>query len=200
MNTSALSKQYDKLTSWERYSLMVAAAHRNDEAERDRLERSAPRTSRLISHTHGLAHGMSLIADKYLMKQLDIITWYWRLEANLTEGFVFMNQRESQQHENRLEPLLKMFAHQFVVNAHGWKEFCDEIQVDPDALLRGYPGFDTIKDFDETARLLACSPEEALAFVRGKHGPDAEIETAESAAQLMRAELEFHREWWGLNK
>jgi hypothetical protein len=43
MNTRVLAKMYDQLAPWERGPLMIAAEARGDQAEFDRLNRSAPR-------------------------------------------------------------------------------------------------------------------------------------------------------------
>lgn len=56
MNANALARQYDKLTPRERFSLALAAAERNDEAELDRLLHSAPRTRYSAYHHAPMLH------------------------------------------------------------------------------------------------------------------------------------------------
>ena len=48
MNTKGLAKLYDRLRAAERLPLLVAASARGDEAEAQRLRRSAPRAARLL--------------------------------------------------------------------------------------------------------------------------------------------------------
>jgi hypothetical protein len=93
------------------------------------------------------------------------------------------------------------------VRADGWKQLCAELSIDPDVLLRGQPGFDTLVRFEEQVRPIAFNAEEASACCRervarrhgGKNEPSGSgreyrLVTAADVARSMREFLEKRRD------
>ncbi len=85
----------------------------------------------------------------------------------------------------------------FCVEADAWKRLCGELNIDPEALLRDLPCYDTMRRTEEAARLLAGTPEEAMAQLRRLGIEDAEAPTVEEAAKAMRAFIDQCVAWWG---
>jgi hypothetical protein len=83
MNTNALAKLYDRLTPLERLPLIVAATERGDDAEADRLSRSAPRIGVRLPDYHGLGEGLLLLSLFYLAEQLRRGLLYWQAQGIL---------------------------------------------------------------------------------------------------------------------
>ena len=76
-------------------------------------------------------------------------------------------------------------AYRFVVRADGWKLLCTELHIDPDVLLRQLPGYESIRKMEEEARLIACTPEQAIAYLREAAERD---EPAKDKAAAVRRE------------
>jgi hypothetical protein len=77
MDAPRLAKLYDRLTPRERLPLILAAESRGDEAEVNRLHRSAPiETWRFADY---LMPNMALqtLSQIYIVEQLDHIATYW---------------------------------------------------------------------------------------------------------------------------
>ena len=82
-----------------------------------------------------------------------------------------------------------MVAHLFVVNADAWAQFCEEMGLEPEVLLDGLPGTDTIRYYEEALRTLALTPEEVSAYLRDQ-GLDEEAITAGDVEESMREALD----------
>jgi beta-phosphoglucomutase-like phosphatase (HAD superfamily) len=62
--------------------------------------------------------------------------------------------------------IARYFASRFVAHRQGWKQFCSEMNIDPEVQLDFMIGWGTILRTDKAARELAFSAEEACQFVR----------------------------------
>jgi hypothetical protein len=147
MNTHGLTRHYDKLTAWERLPPLLAALNRGDDAEAERLARSAPTRPAGVPHYYGLWEGLALLRVVYQMQQLE------RLCA-IVAAAGLMASGETAEGESRLKWLLP--ALRFVVDADAWKLFCAELQIDPDALLRHLPGCKLEQGMEAVARRIAA--------------------------------------------
>ena len=209
MNTTSLVRQYDALTPWERLPLIVAAAGRGDKVEENRLAQTAPRVDFRIANCWGLVQGLDLLARHYLLVQLDRAVIYWRVMNLLDKEPLFGQTRKAKQLEERLWRALETLAYRIVVQAEGWKLFCRQLQIDPDVPLKDLPGHEAVLHVEESARGLACTPEEACARLREAVGSDMSLEgdappdtsefrldTAEDVAGFMREFLEIQIATW----
>ena len=197
MNTNALAWLYDRLTPRERLPLIMAATERSDEAEADRLSRSAPRIHVSLPDYHGLGEGLFLLSLFHIMGQLHFGLLFWQgtgIAALCDEAPVCKKFRHNTGH---LWDLTRMVAYRIGVQADGWKRLCDELRIGPDFLLRDLPGYEDVQRTEEAARLAACTAEEATAFLRQSGDQTAEALTAEKAAKAMRDFLDQRVAWWG---
>jgi hypothetical protein len=181
VNTDHLARHYEVLTPWERLPLIAAASARADEVEKDRLARSAPKIGFRVPDYWGLAEGLDELVKLYLLGQRDLAALYWRLSGLLDQEPRDRPSRQERRRDERRWRLLKMLAYRYVVRADGWRLLCAELPIDPEVLLRELPGYDSVRQMEQVARLIAFSAEEALAFLR------AEAEAARPAEEGARA-------------
>jgi hypothetical protein len=209
MNSDHLARYYETLTPWERLPLIVAACERGDAVEEERVARSAPRNGFRLPDYWGLAEGLNDLARLYLLRQLDLVAFYWRFTAILDREPLGRPSRQERQRDERLWQILKMLCYCYVVRADGWRRLCTELHIDPVVLLKELPGYDAVQQMEQVARQLAFSAEEALAFLRGEaeaRRPAEEetpavrreykIDTAADVAQSMRAYLQERLDEW----
>jgi hypothetical protein len=209
MTTNQLARYYQTLTPWERLPLIVAACQRGDQVEEERVAGSAPRNGFRLPDFWGLAEGLNDLAQCYLLKQLDLAAFYWRFAALLEREPLDRPSRQERQRDERRWQLLKMLCYRYVVRADGWRLLCTELHVDPVALLKELPGYDTVQQMEQVARLLTFSTEEALAFLRADAQarrrvaeetpavqPEGKIDTAADVAQSMHAFLQERLDEW----
>jgi hypothetical protein len=97
----------------------------------------------------------------------------------------------------KLDGPLKMFAYAFTTKLDGWRRFCAELQADPELLMAGLPGYDTVKDIEEEARAIAFTPEEATAYLQRKCDETAEAVTVE--IEVVKVETEAAGLWMVVN-
>jgi hypothetical protein len=163
MNANALNKLtklYDTLSPGERVPLWLAARARGDEAERQRLARSAPRKTFRVADTHGLLQGLRTLAAHHAMLQLNLVSQYWIAFSALCA--------ESEAGSPDWQEL-RMTAYHLVANAALWQCFCADLEIDPDLLLKDFPGHATVKFLEEAMRSEAFTEEEALAYLRRRY-------------------------------
>ena len=209
MNTDHPARYYEVLTPWERLPLIVAASARADEVEKDRLARSAPKIGFRIPDYWGLSEGLDELVKLYLLGQLDLAALYWRMTGLLAQEPWDRPSRQERRRDERRWRLLKMLAYRYVVRADGWRLLCAELPIDPEVLLKELPGYDTLQQMEQVARLIAFSAEEALAFLRAEaeaarpaeEGARAvrreyRIDTAADVARSMRAFLQARLDEW----
>ena len=79
------------------------------------------------------------------------------------------------------------FAYLLITKLDGWRRFCAEFNTDPEWLMDGLPGYDTVKRGETEARIPAYTHDEAIDWMResGKETPD--LPTVESVAAFLRA-------------
>jgi hypothetical protein len=195
MNTNGLAKLYGHLTPRERLPLIMAAHARGDEAERDRLVRSAPCVGYSVPDHYGLAEGLQMQSFYHLVEMLNLAVHYWRCSGLLEEP-PFGTAKEKKARDGRLWNILRLFAYLLTVKAEGWRRFCAELQIDGELLLQHLPGWETVRQADQAARGVAFTPEEATAFIR-QRDPTGRAPTAEDEATGMREFPRWRVEWWG---
>lgn len=61
---------------------------------------------------------------------------------------------------------MRLLAYAVVARADGWRLLCAELHLDGEAFLRLLPGYEAVRRLEETARPLAFTQEEALAYLR----------------------------------
>jgi hypothetical protein len=205
MTTNPVSRLYDRLTPRERLPLLIAAAKRGDAIESQRLQMSAPKLQLEMPDYYPHADAWNEVAHYHLLTVLDLGLHFWQWWGLwLTRGL--RNQITSDPSpgqrgqgtaaknlERRAGFLVSYYAARFVAHIDGWKQFCNELHVDPQALLDFMIGWDHIVRTESQARELAFTPEDARWFVRfetiavdgdesKQRGPDPVETPAEVAA------------------
>jgi hypothetical protein len=178
MNTKYLAKLYDQLTPRERLPLIMAAGARGDEAEQKRLCASAPKEAYEVPNYYGLAKALKEAGYFHLLTLLDLAANFWQWWG-LWASYVLRapgetatkksrrGQKESLQRlERRAGGIVRYYASRFVAHVEGWKQFCSELQIDPEAQLNFMIGWETIRRTEESARNLAFTDEQAVLFVQ----------------------------------
>jgi len=139
--------------------LVIAAGARGDELEQARLVRSAPKDCCGRPDYVVLSRALDKLADVYLIHQLDLVGRIWRWK------FVDENQAHSRQRKQAGAPPrlpIPVFCYLLMVYAEGWRRFCAELQIDPDALLAPMPGYHIVLDTEAIARRIGYTAEHAL--------------------------------------
>src|SRR5262245_11088079 len=168
MNTNGLAKQYGQLTPKERLPLILAASARGDEAERNRLTKSAPKEGFWLPDYHGLAEGMLLASLFQLLEVLDVAAYYWQA-VGLLEQEEALGDKKNKRLRDRFDGITRIFAYLFVVKIDGWRLFCAQHNYDPDLLWKGLPAFETACRAEEEIRTMTFTPEEADEWARRGH-------------------------------
>ena len=187
LNPDRLSKHYDKLTPRERFSLILAAGVRGDEAEQDRLQSSAPEHLFCVPDYRGYSEGFNEVASLYP----DPTTGNggggcWKCLAT------FEGARKTSQ---RLLNCLGLFGHQFVTRRQAWQRLCEEYGIDGNAVLSVYPGYAMIQHLDEMIPALACTREQAAVILR-EHDESLSPACPEETYKAMRRSFEERAAWW----
>ena len=191
MNTHMLARYYDRLSPRERLPLIVAARSRGDEAEAQRLIRSAPTTLRQVVHYRGLAEAMSELSLLHLCQLLHLAMLLGQAQVVWLHSSRRRARRGNPQDRREIEILqnARLHAYVFLVESEGWDRFCAELNLDPDVLVRDVPGYTTVEVAAKIARVLAYTPEEAAQAIRLQQGDTAEVPTVETTLAGYRKAL-----------
>jgi len=180
MNPNVLTKLYDQLTARERLALLIAASFRGDPLDRQRLVDSAPRAAYVIPHHHGLAQALSEAATMHLLTLLEVAATFWqwwglwgwgelrRQSRSVLDQAGAAAPKDAKDEEKKLVRTMCMARYQaylFVTHREGWRQFCKEWPIEPDALLQSKPGWDMVVRTEAQARQQAYSVEDAAMFL-----------------------------------
>jgi hypothetical protein len=84
------------------------------------------------------------------------------------------------------------------VRLAGWRAFCHELHIDPDAYQILLPGKELLDMAARLAEHAAFTPEGALQYVRRRFHPDQDrILTANDEAAGLREVFKARADWWG---
>jgi hypothetical protein len=187
MNTNGLARHYDRLTPWERLPLMLAASARGDEAEKQRLARSAPKVSYRVPDYFALDMAFQEISDVAFMELLNLTALYFRMM-----GFA---EAWDDEHGRRMHDCSLLCGYHIKVRLAAWRAFCAEFHFDPERSWSCLPGFDTIKDAERLTEWAAFTKEQAETHLR-QRGKDAGIATEAEITAGLRACLKHRVDWW----
>jgi hypothetical protein len=197
MNTNGLARLYGKLAPRERLPLIVAAVDRGDDAEADRLSRSAPRRHFGLPDYHGLAEGVQLLVLFHLLHLQERASHYWHCLALLEQdAWLSRDGQKGRPVEDRLKNVLRTWAYLFVVEADAWRQLAAELQIDQESLLRDAPSYDTLRQTEEAIRLTAFTEQEATEYLRQRGDQEAPPPTVKTTLAGMRAFLDNRVMWW----
>jgi hypothetical protein len=129
MNTTGLTRLYDRLTVWERIPLLVAANARGDDAEHGRLFAASPIEMWRIP-AHVMAElGLHVLAMMYIGEQLDAA-------ANVFFALCKVKDASDPQPQDWLL-MAEACAYFFAANAEAWRRLGEELGIASDALTAG---------------------------------------------------------------
>lgn len=189
MNTARLARLYDRLTADERFALLLAAAARGDEAERDRLVDAAPRVAVRVPDTFPRSMAFREVMDQHRMERLSVAALLFRAHAQAAdaEGAV----------KERVTNVARLMGYLVGVYRDGWAAFCDGLRVTAAGLEPLLPGAVVLDMADGLAKYDGFTPDVAAAYSRRLAGDrPAALKTAASAAAELRAAFDARRAWW----
>jgi hypothetical protein len=148
-----LKKQYNKLSTRERYALMMAAHARGDELETKELLRTAPRKIFSYANTSGLQDGFRFVCMMHIMSQLGHAAgFYFVMLANPDDEPLNVKIGDETFTEERAIELL----HRNIIGGRdAFRMLCEEYKLDPSDMLKDYPFIETIEIGQALVRLSA---------------------------------------------
>jgi hypothetical protein len=197
VNTNALAKLYDRLTPLERLPLIIAATDRGDNAEADRLARSAPRIGVSLPDYYGLGDGLMQLSSSHMIAHLDLILEFWLGVSMVVKLDATGAGKKQEAERDHFWSVVRMVAYRICVGADAWRRLCGELKIGPETLLRRLPGYQAMQRTEEAARLYAFTSEEAVAYLRQSGGEGAEPPTVEESGKAMRDFIDQRVAWWG---
>jgi hypothetical protein len=108
----------------------------------------------------------------------------------------WLNKEEKRARQERFISLQGMLAFCFILLFDGWNRFCADLAIDPNGLLKSFPGFDTISLTEKLARLQAFSNQDAKNFLRQNVDSNAEPKSVEEVARNLHQSLERQADLW----
>lgn len=139
-----IKKHYDKLTTSERFALMIAADERNDKADLDALRSSTPRKMWNVTTTYGLLHGFEFMSMWYMMEQLGYaMTMYFVMDGK-GPGRLFKSFKDKGV-KISFDEFLGKTVKRLVVNSAAWRRLCDEYKIDSEAFVKPLPYYEFLQ-------------------------------------------------------
>ncbi len=183
MPETKLTQLYDRLTPWERVPLLEAARQREDVTEARRLADSAPRKHWSTADYFGLTRALRELASRHVIAQLQTAVEFWRIAVFADRPLIRVASRK--QHQRQSHDARRMVAFVGVWRANALRILGEELSIDMDPLLREWPGYETVREFEQSARVMAFTPDEALAFLRAAPRSKAADESANQEEGLI---------------
>jgi hypothetical protein len=193
MNTRGLAKHYSVLTPRERLPLILAASVREDEVERERLARSAPRETYALPDYFWTAQTFSDLSSLHFLELLDLaISYHLALGLADTAGV----EVGSVEVEEKAMNLAMYFAWKFRLLLAGWRTFCGELGMDAEACWAILPGYENFRKAERSTESAAFTPERIVAFLKRVGANDPVPPTAEYVAAELHRCFDARIAWW----
>jgi len=165
MNVNGLSKLYDRLKPAERLPLIVAAAVRGDEVERQRLALSAPKALYQVPDHFALGMAMQEVSTIHIVALLDLAANFW-LWWGLWGWGEHPSRKKTAEREVRTFGLVQWYAYQFTINDQAWQRLCAEMKIEAAAMLDFMPGANILQRTREHIPDLVPTFEQACIILR----------------------------------
>jgi hypothetical protein len=197
MNADNLARLFDVLEPTERLALILAAAGRGDEAEQLRLIEKAPRSQYSVPDYLGLAHTLVFVGMAHTIAILDLAVYFQRASGLLQHlGGSKKAPSKGGIKRDRLWKTLRTFAYIIMVHYEGWQEFCAQLNVDGEQLLRILPGGDAVERAIASARVVVPDTKQAMVMIRKEASRETESLTAALIATRLRQQLDEYSAKW----
>jgi hypothetical protein len=216
MNRDALGRLYNQLTPRERLPLLMAAHRRGDATEYQRLSDSVPKRTFQVADYYPLAKALDEAVYLHLLCLLDLAGAFWQCWGLCMVSAPLRAPEEEKKNQRRRRTLvgtqkcpgaaagginasrprslMRYYASRFAAHVSGWKQFCADLPIDPEALLQFRIGWGLVTQTEKATRALVFSAEEAAEFLRretvacaGEDTPQRGPVPVESVAELVRA-------------
>ncbi|MFL5340568.1 MAG: hypothetical protein ACJ8F7_10500 [Gemmataceae bacterium] len=218
MNANAIARQYEQLTPAERFPLILAAAARGDEVERERLNNTAGRIELSMPDQTPYVEAFQQLALLTIIELLaaaaEYLEWLDRADARLSadvKGQPKPRRGKTRRTGNRAadrpewERYLQIaYAGGFMLKTKmaGWKLFCERRNFPPFWFWEGLPGFDRLQRALETAEFAAFTPDGMVTWlnsIRPEGRPEIaapNLISVEKCAAESEAMFRRQVEWW----
>ena len=207
MNTHHLTALYDRLNPRERLPLIIAAGARGDPLEQKRLAGSAPKRIFEVPDYYPLAKAFQEAVNYHLLTLLDLAASFWQwwglwmtypLRGKAELGAKQARRQgaaDDRMKEWRAQGIVRYFASRFVSHIDGWKKFCADLQIDPEAELSIMIGWENVQRTEAQARHLTFNPEEAARFMLLETVPVEENDSLERGPIPLESADELAQGW-----
>ncbi len=190
----AAALYYAGLTLAERIPPLLAATARDDLTEADRLAATAPKIVVQMPDLLPRLQALQMLALHHGLQLLDLLIDFNRL-SDLMD--LCDCEATDPRKQARWVASQRLLATVLTAHADGWREFCGDLNIDPEALLCDLPGFNHLQREEARFRSLAYpTAEEANAVVFDNDkmpagvSIKAKVITASDVADAMRERLE----------
>lgn len=167
-----IQQHYDKLTNNERFSLLLAAAAREDIAERGKILQATPRKRWEVHTTFGLGNAFDWLAMWHMMQQLG--------QGAALYYLLYNDDLAADQAKETIELLQR----RILETRKAWQIVCAEYGADPAQLLDGLPFIELYNQIGRTAETMQIDNPQELADL-----PE-NIEALRAAVEIKRKEWE----------
>lgn len=193
MTAQALSRQYGYLHPEERFKLILAAANRNDDAERERLTQSgATKTLNMTDHwPYALA--FLELSDQMFLEVLS-------LSADYLEGLISHDKVRKQLGIEKWGdrcPVLDLtlaYGYEVQVKLDGWERFCSGQGLSAFQLWKTHPGYERVERARSLSKKAAFVEEGYARWLKARS--EAPVITAEAVAQELEEMYRQRITWW----
>lgn len=147
MNTSAITKHYDKLLTVERFKLLNAATLRGDDADARALATSAATKTWRITTMRGLFEAFDFLAFWHVLTMLELESLYWIL--------ILMGDDDRPVKipgGNTWQETIDNIQRRALAHDAAWRAVCKEYNVNADEITADLPGALAVGYFIATLR------------------------------------------------
>jgi hypothetical protein len=132
MDLKTIQKNYDKLTTGERFSLLFAAADRHDDRDLAALQQSSPSHTWKVPVTRGLGDAFTFLSNFHVNMQLGYAGVFWFM--------LFSEDDKIKMKFNGLgfDDAMILLQRHIITGRAAWRAVCDEYGVDPGKMLEGH--------------------------------------------------------------
>jgi hypothetical protein len=184
MSLNTLTRNYGKLTADERFALILNAAARGDDAERERLLAAAPRRTLAVAHHNPHAEAFMALSNAMLLNLLDLAAAC--VEAVILSAYPddgtgrgkgSPGRDAARGGKGKIPPrppgagyldLFRYKAFRMTVEMAGWRLFCEGRHFPPLWLWEGQLGYERMLRGLALAQQFAFTGEEALAWLNAR--------------------------------
>jgi hypothetical protein len=134
-----IKRHYDRLSSRERFALMIAAGTRGDNAERMLLSDTAPKIAFSFLHTMPLADAFDSLTSFHMIQQLGTASSFWMLLR-----WAEVDQDEPVYEGHSIGDAIELAGRRFLEGRDAFRSVCKEWDVDPETMQGMYGDYDHV--------------------------------------------------------